>query len=157
VAAVECAQQQRAVRVGAGLVLGDAALVDQPLHERVVGGELAHLAVAQQVGAGVADVGQAHLVAAVEHDRGDRRAHALDARVLLDDLAEPVVGPLHRARQRGEHVVGVVAAVQPAHRLHGDRGGEVAGGRAAHAVGDHQQLLAGEAGVLVVLPDPADV
>jgi hypothetical protein len=40
-----------------GLLAGDLALVDEVLHERVVVGELAELPVAQQVGAGVADVG----------------------------------------------------------------------------------------------------
>ena len=41
------------------LFRGDAALVDERLDERVVAGDLGEFVVAQQVGAGVADVDQA--------------------------------------------------------------------------------------------------
>ena len=57
--AVEGAQQQRALRVAVGLLGGDPAVVDQRLDERVVVGDLGQLAVAHQVGAGVADVAEA--------------------------------------------------------------------------------------------------
>ena len=46
------------LRVGARLLLGDAALVDQRLHEGLVVGEHPQVTVAQQVGPGVTDVGE---------------------------------------------------------------------------------------------------
>ena len=52
--AVERLQEQRALRVGARLVVADPALVDERLHERLVVGQLLEDAVAQQVAAGVA-------------------------------------------------------------------------------------------------------
>ena len=51
----------------------------------------------KQVGAAVADVGQAEL-AAVEHRPGDGRAHALQGGVGLDQVRDPVVGLVDRAR-----------------------------------------------------------
>ena len=62
VLAVDGPQDQVAVRVDPRLLLGDPALVDQALHEGVVLGELADLAVAQQVAAAVADVADAERV-----------------------------------------------------------------------------------------------
>ena len=85
--AVERAQQQRALRVAVGLLGGDPAVVDQRLHERVVVGDLRELAVAHQVGAGVADVAQRQ-PAAGEEDRGERRPHALELGGLADHLAQ---------------------------------------------------------------------
>ena len=48
-------------------------------------------------------------------------------------------------------------AVEPPQQRAPRCGGDVAAGRAADAVRDHQQVLAGVAGVLVVLAEPADV
>ena len=47
--------------------------------------------------------------------------------------------------------------VEAAEDLHGRAAGDVASGRAADAVGDDEEVLAGEAGVLVVLAHAADV
>ena len=152
---VDRAQDQVAVRVGPGLLLGDPALVDQALHERVVLGELRQRAVAQEVAAAVADVREADPVA-VEERRRDRRAGAVELGLLLDELGDPVVRPVDGAGEGLEQVRGR-RAVEPAERLHGGAAGHVAAGRAAHAVGDDQQVLARVAGVLVVLADPADV
>ena len=101
-------------------------------------------AVAQQVAAAVADVADADL-GAVEERRGDGRAGAVDLGVLLDQLGDPVVGAVDRAGERLEHVV--ARAGRRARRSSLDRGaaGDVAAGRAAHAVGDHEQVLAGVA------------
>ena len=57
--AVEHLQQQRPVRVDRGVGLADLAVVDQGLNPAVVVGEPLQLALAQPVGAAVADVGQA--------------------------------------------------------------------------------------------------
>ena len=48
---------------------GDAAAVDEALHEGVVGGDLRELAVAEEVDAGVADVGEGELVADAQDAR----------------------------------------------------------------------------------------
>ena len=67
--------QHRALGVLLGLLGGEPALVDEGLHEGVVAGDLHQDAVAQQVGARVADVGEGEPAARAQQ-RGDRRAHA---------------------------------------------------------------------------------
>ena len=86
--------QDVAVRVHLGLGLGHLAVADPLLGQAVVGRDLADLAARHEVGAGVADVGQAHDVAAVGPDgqagRGERRAHPaqpVDPQALLPDGA----------------------------------------------------------------------
>ena len=138
-----------------GLVLGDPPLVDQALDPGVVAGDRSQLAVAEQVAPRVAEVGKPDL-GPVEERGGDRRPHAVDARVLLDDLREPLVGHQDRAGQSGQQVVGRLG-VQPLDGLDRDRGGQVAGRGATHPVGNHDQVGARVAGVVVLLPDPADV
>ncbi|CAM5628091.1 hypothetical protein SGLAM104S_01541 [Streptomyces glaucescens] len=154
VAAAEGAHQQGALRVGGGLFLGDPALVDQPLHPGVVLGDLGEDAVAQQVGARVADVHQAEPLAGPQQG-GERGAHALQGRVLLDHLPQLVVGPLHGHAERGEHVGAGDVVVEGDDG--GDRlgGGDLAGGGAAHAVGDGEQPGARVTRVLVALADHA--
>ena len=83
VAAAQRAHQQGALRVGGGLFLGDAALVDQALHPGVVLRDLREDAVAQQVRARVADVYEAEPLAGPQQG-GERGAHALQLGVLLD-------------------------------------------------------------------------
>ncbi len=92
----------------------------------------------------------------VEERGGDRRTHAVDAGVVLDDLREPVVGDQDGAREGRQQVLGRVG-VEPLDGLDRDRGGKVAGRGAAHTVGDDDEVLAGIAGVVVLLPDPTDV
>ena len=60
----ERAGDHRALRVRLGLLLGQLAARDQLADQRVVAGEPDQLAVAQQVGARVADVGDRHLALA---------------------------------------------------------------------------------------------
>jgi hypothetical protein len=74
---VDRLEDQVAVRVDPRLLLGDPALVDEALHQRVVGGEAAQLAGAQQVAATVPDMADLQ-DGAVEHGGGDRRAGALE-------------------------------------------------------------------------------
>ncbi len=154
VAAAQRAHQQGALRVGGGLFLGDPALVDQTLHPGVVLGDLGEDAVAQQVGAGVADVHEAEPLPGPQQG-GQRGAHALELRVLLDHGAQLVVGPLHGAAEGGEDVGARDVVVE--RDQSGDHlgGGDLAGGLAAHAVGDGEQSGAGVTGVLVALPDHA--
>ena len=75
---------------------------------------------------------------------------------MLDQLGEPVVHPVHRAGQQRQHLVGGLV-VELAQQLDRGRAGHVAERRAADAVGDDEQPLAGVAGVLVVLAVPAHV
>ena len=68
-----------AVRMLRRLGAGDAALVDECLHQRVVVGELHDDTVTQQVGARVPDVDEVRF-GAVDEDRRQCGAHALELR-----------------------------------------------------------------------------
>ena len=83
-------------------------------------------------------------------------AGAVELRVLLDQLGDPVVGPVDGAGERLQQVRRR-GRVEAPHRL--DRGAarDVPAGGTAHAVRHHQEVAAREAGVLVVLAHPADV
>ncbi len=153
--AVDGPQDDVPVRVDPGLLLGDPALVDQGLHERVVLGQLAQLAAAEQVGPAVAHVDEAQ-PGAVEQRGGHRGAGAVELGVLLDHLGELVVDPVHGPGQGGQHL-GAGGLVQPAEQVDRGGAGHVAVRRAADTVGDHQQVLAGVAGVLVLLAVPPEV
>ena len=136
----------------ARLLGGDAALVDQHLHVRVVLGDLAELAVAQQVGAGVADVHHAELGAGEEH-AGQGRAHALQRRVGVDGVAEVLVGHVDGGAQRVDERVAGHVLVERGHGRDDEVARDVTGGHAAHAVGDGEQPRPGVHGVLVAVPD----
>ncbi len=138
--------------MGLGLLRGDPALVDQALHPGVVLGDLVEPAVAQQVGAGVADVDHAHPLAGPEH-RGEGAAHAFELRVLLDHLAQALVGALHGVVQQGEQVGARDVLVEADDRAEDLGGRDLTGRRPAHAVGDGEQPGPGVAGVLVALTD----
>ncbi len=90
--AVDRAHEQVAARVGGGLLRGDAAGVDEGLHVGVVAGDLGELAVAQQVGARVADVQHGHprRVATEPRERGERGAHAGELGLRGDDVGDPL-------------------------------------------------------------------
>ncbi len=92
-------QDQVAVRVGAGLLLGDPAVVDEALDEGVVLRQPAQRPLAQQVAPAVPDVADGDL-GPVEERGGDRRTGAVELGVLVDELGEPVVGAVDRARHR---------------------------------------------------------
>ncbi|MDQ0812331.1 hypothetical protein QFZ63_004045 [Streptomyces sp. B3I7] len=153
-AAAQRTHQQRPLRVCGRLLLGDAALVDQALHPGVVLRDLGQHAVAQQVGAGVADVHHAEPLPGPQQ-RGQRGAHALELGVLLDHGAQLVVGALHIGAQRGEDVRAGDVVVQGDDGGDHLGGGDLAGGLAAHAVRDGEQAGTGVSGVLVALPDHA--
>ena len=152
----ERAHDQRPLRVGVRLLGGDPALVDQGLDERVVPGDLRQRVVAEQVGAGVADVDQAELVAG-EQDRGERGAHAVEFGVLLDVVGDGVValagGGLELAEQVFAGLVVVEMREGGDHQLRRDLTGRVA----AHAVGERQQAGAGVHGIFVVGADKTTV
>ncbi len=156
VAAAQRAHQQERCGWVVRLLLGDAALVDQALHPGVVLGDLGEDAVAQQVGAGVADVDQAQALAGPQQG-GERGAHALQWRVLLDhvrswSLARWTAVP--REVRTSEPGTSSSRATSGGDHL---GGGDLTGGLAAHAVGDGEQARTGVSGVLVALPDHAFV
>ena len=97
------------MRVDPRLVLGDPALVDEALDEGVVVGELGDLAVPEEVGAAVADVADPEPGAVEERDGGGG-AGAVEGGVLVDQLADPVVGAVQGAGDLAEQVVGAVLA-----------------------------------------------
>ncbi len=140
--AVERPEDEVAVRVDPRLLLGDPALVDQALHEGVVLGELAEHAVAQEVSPAVADVADGE-PAAVEERGRHRGRGAVELRVVVDELGEPVVGAVDGTGQR---LVGVLGGgrVETPEDLHRRTAGDVAACGATDAVGDHQQVRAGE-------------
>lgn len=154
VAAAEGAHQQGALRVGARLLLGDPSLVDEALHPGVVLGDLGEDAVAQQVGAGVADVDHAQALPGPQQG-GQGGAHALQGGVLLDHLPQLVVGALDGVAEGGEDVGAGHVVVEGDDGGDHLGGGDLTGGLAAHAVGDGEQARTGVAGVLVALPDHA--
>ena len=155
-AAAQRPHQQGALGVGGGFLFGDAALVDQTLHPGVVLGDLGEDAVAEQVRARVADVHEAEALAGPQQG-GERGAHALQLRVLLDHGAQLVVGTLHGGAEGGEDVGARHVVVERDDGGDGLGGGDLAGGGAAHAVGDREQTRTGVSGVLVALPDHAFV
>ena len=94
--AVDGLEDQVAVGMGARVLVGDAALVDQALDEGVVLGELADRVAAEEVGPAVADVPEGQLVAVEQRHRGGG-AGAAQGRVVVDQLGDAVVGAVQRA------------------------------------------------------------
>ena len=149
-------EDQGFLRVGGHVFGREPAVVHERLHESVVNGDLAKLAVAKQVAPRIANVDEAEL-AAVEHQRGQRGAHAGLLRVLGHRGLDSRVGVLGRSTQQREHVRVLRVAVEVLEVLHHDLAGHLAGGVAAHAVRKHQQVRPRVGGILVVAPDKATV
>ena len=101
----EHAHQHRAARVDGRLLRGDAARVDEALHEGVVGADLLEQPVAEAVDAGVADVRHRDLVADPQ-DAADGRPHAGQLAVLEHGLGEQRVRGDQRGLQRELGVLG---------------------------------------------------
>src|SRR6202041_3489781 len=140
------ARDDRALRVLLGFLGRQPALADQLVDERVVVGEAQQLAVAQAVGAAVADVRDRHLLLTYV-DRRQRRAHA---GVLGAALGELVDVRIRRQRIRRETLLGARGVFEAAvEGLDRDPRGDLAGLRAAHAVRDDEQRRARQQRVLV--------
>jgi hypothetical protein len=110
-AAVQRPQQQRALRMGGGLIGADAPVIHQRLDQRVVVRDLVEGAVPQQVGAGVPDVAQGHPAAGPQHRR-QGRAHAADGGVGLDHVVQPLVGGRDRLGEDAQQVASGAGPVQ---------------------------------------------
>lgn len=89
-------------------VLGsELSFIDEGLDERVVLGDLAQIAVAQHVAAGIADVANGHFVLAEEHG-GQGAAHAIEVRVFVDVCGDVLVTFIGG---RGQQVFQLIAVV----------------------------------------------
>ena len=154
--AVKGAEQQRPVRVRGHVVLGDLALVDQRLDERVIMGDLDELAVAQQVGPGVADMAECR-VPLRPQQRGQRRAHALDRRVGDDQFLQAQVRRRDRVGQRANKVGTGIFRVERCDRRNGGSARHLTGRVASHAVGNREQVRSGVRRVFVPLSEETDI
>ena len=149
----ERARDHRALRVRLRLLLGELAAGHELADQRVVAREPRELAVAPQVGARVADVGDRDLGLA---DVGGRagRAHAGGLLVGARAVVDAAVGLLDDPHE----AVGGRAVAEPGvEGLDRHLRGDLAGLGAAHAVGDHEQRRADEVVVLVALALAAQV
>src|SRR6185312_6375828 len=135
VPAVQGPGQQGPLRVAAGLLGADPALVDEHLDVRVVLGDLGELTIAQQIGPRVTDVDHAQL-AAGEEGRRERGAHPLQLRVGVHCVAELLVGGAHGRTQRVDESVPWDVLVERRHGTDDDVAGDVTGGHTAHTVGN---------------------
>ena len=144
--------------MGRRLLLGDRAVVDQLLDEGVVAGELGDPALPQQVGPGVADVGDVQSASLEERGR-ERRPHALQVGVVLRCLHDDPVG-LDDGVLEGVASLLVItedAAVEACDRFQREGRRDLTSSVAAHAVGDGEDRVTDEHGVLVARAALADV
>ena len=152
------------------LLARELAALDELVEDGVIFGDLLDAAVAQQVDAAVADVGD-EAVRAVDQERRERGAHAALLRVGAGLFVDLHAGALHRlleqaedgargarlGRRGGDGVALLLELlVDDADR---ERAGDLAGGVAAHAVRHHEQaeLAVDEEVVLVVIAQAPDV
>ena len=141
------AGDDRALRMLGGLLLGELALADELLDQRVVLGQARELAVAEDVGAAVADVGHRQVIV-LEVGGGERGTHP---GVLVLGPREVVDPPVGGADAVGQPLLGAALVRQRlVELLHGQLGGHLPGLRAAHPVGDDEQRRPHERVVLVV-------
>jgi hypothetical protein len=145
------AGEDAAVGVGPGLRGGELALLDHAVDEGVVVGDLTERAVAQQVGAGVADVGEVDRLAVDEGGR-EGGAQAGDGAVEHRSLEDRAVRLLDQLREGA-----LTALEQVLHRLDRQARRDLAPAMPAHAVGHDEERIHHEVRVLVALADVADV
>ena len=147
--AIESTQDQIAIGMDPCLLLGDPAVIDQALHERMVAGQLTQLPITQQIGPTVTDVRDRQLLADHQPDR-DRRTGAVEGWVLLDQIGQLGVGFVEHAGQHQERIAVGLRLIEATHLRDRGRAGDVAARCTTHAVGHGQQVRPGIAGVLVV-------
>ena len=137
------------VRMRFGLFGAEPAFIDEPLDEGVVDADLFEFAVAQAVGAGVADVGEVELSFGQQQGR-DRGAHPGELGIDVDQLGQQGVGGLDLVGQDGAGIAVVVVMVQVDHVQDGGGRGDIAAGMAAHAVGNDGEVPADVGGVIIL-------
>ena len=151
------AQQQRALRVGVRLLLGDAAFVDQRLDERVV---LRDLGEHGRRASGRPGSRRRAPGPAGSRRTGSRSAWCPCPRGRAASSDRPVIAELPSrvaSRSSREQVVAGVVVVERGQCRDHQLGGDLTRGVAAHAVGKRQQPRPGIDRVLVVLPNQAAV
>ena len=139
-------------RAVVGLFLRERAFADQLGDQGLVLAELDQVAIAQQIGAAVADMGEPGLaVAKGEHGAG--RAHAAAFRMLLRIFDD---GPVGRGEGAGQHLRdrSVEIVIEAADHVGCQRAGHFAGGMAAHAVGDQSEAAAVGGDIVIMRRHP---
>ena len=126
----------------------DLAGLDELLHQRLILRDLDRDAVAHQVRSTVADLSEVERVAEQPGDRRGR-AHAAKLGVIARVMVDRRVRDFSRRLERADERDGLrrrPVAPSTAHLLEHDfdrhLAGDLAGGRPAHAVGDHEQRAA---------------
>jgi hypothetical protein len=150
------AHDQRPLRVAVRLFLGDSAVVDQRLDERVVFGDLRQLAVAHQVAPRVTDVGHPNPVAC-EEDCGQGGAHPLEVGFHFDLRCDRRIAGVDRGVELGEQVAAGLVVVEVGECGNDQLRSHFTGGVPAHTVGERQQSCAGVHRVFVVGSHQADI
>ncbi len=116
----------------ARLIGRDQAGGDLVAHKGVVARDLPDLAVADQVGPAIADIGDMQGV--VVEQRGDAGgAHVATARGV-----DPRVGLGEGLLERGWAIPGAIVIIQPEDGVDGQAAGDLAGSVAAHPIADDQ-------------------
>ena len=155
--AVEGLEDERALRMRARLGGRDGTALDEALDEAVVAREALEGAVAEEIGARVADV-RDEVAVVVERDRGQGRAHSGHPRAAAGDEPDRRVAPRRRRTPtRGRAGSSSAALVEVDQRVDRRPAGDLARGGAADAVGDRGEPRARVGRVLVVPPHRADV
>jgi hypothetical protein len=131
-------------------------LVDERLHERVVVGDLRQDAVAQLVGPRVADVDHAE-PAAGEQEGRERRAHPVERGSPVTMSRRWSLAATARSRRTSSRSLPGTSSSSGRQRGDGHGRGHLAGGVAAHAVGDGEDAGPRVDGVLVALAQQARV
>jgi hypothetical protein len=92
-----------------------------------------------------------------EQDRSERGAHAVEFLVRFDVCGDRRIAFAHCGVELAEQVAAWLVVVEMGQRRDHQLGGNLAGGVAAHAVGERQQSRSRVHGVLVVRADQATV
>jgi hypothetical protein len=122
----------------------------------VITGDLVQVVVAKQVRARVTDVGHTHATARPQHG-GQRRAHALQGRVLPDHLVQGRVRVADRRLEGTREVRAANVAVQRREGGDGDGARHLTVGVPAQAVGDREKARTGVRRVLAAFAEKTDV
>jgi hypothetical protein len=145
------------LRMLCGLVPGQPPLSDQLLHQGVIDAQLRQGAVAEQIRAAVADVGEMQTWPLGEHGR-QGCPHAVVGGLCGSELDHAAVGLPHGVSQpllclgltRG-------GGVQLPQRVQSGVGGDLARPVTAHPVGHREDAVAEQVAVLIVIPRFADI
>ena len=122
--------------------------------ERVVVGQLLERVAAQHVGARVADVAEGDVAVRLDERDRHRRPHAARRRVVRRALVHAAVRLLD---ELDDAILAAALRLRLVQRAGGERRGDLAGPRAAHAVGDREQRRPHDERVLVLPALPSGV